>query len=441
LTPGGVISGHVRDALGDAQQNVGVQVFAMAFANGYPVLRGTTQKLTDDRGVYRLFWLAPGDYYIGVNPGGTPNADATQRTMYPGTLDLAKATPVSVHASEQVSGIDIQLPTDVLPKISGKVTSTIPAEETAQQASLYNAALARPTLMLIGRDPSKPDIGAGTARTIGTVTLNGGTGTFEVAGILPGSYDLYLRIPQSNAQGGAGFSFAKVPIDVRNENVTGISITVNHTVNVTGNISIDGKPPGSTPIRLHFQPDGSGVKLGAYQSVGQRVITPDGNGTFTSLGVPPGLFRMDVEPGLPSDIYLSDVRQGGVSVFDSGIDITSEKPNPLQVVLNSGAGTIEGAALDAAGKPLPGASVVLAPLMMRRQNRALYHTATADANGKFTIHNLAPGAYQLFAWRQSIPAGAYYKAGFLSRYEDRSRTVNVTGKSTTTEQITAVPLQ
>ncbi|HET9131738.1 MAG TPA: carboxypeptidase regulatory-like domain-containing protein, partial [Terriglobia bacterium] len=390
---------------------------------------------------YRLFWLAPGEYYIGVNPTGTANADATQRTMYPGTLDISKATPVSVRAGEQVTGVDIQLPTDVLPKISGKVTSTIPAEETAQQASLYNAALSRPTLMLIGRDPSKPDIGAGTARTIGTVTLTGGTGTFEVPGILPGAYDLYLRIPQSNAQGGAGFSFAKVPIDVRNENVTGISITVNHVVNVTGSITVDGKQPGSTPIRLHFQPDGSGVKLGAYQSVGQRVITPDPNGGFTSLGVPPGLFRMDVEPGLPSDVYLADVRQGGISVFDSGITITSETPNPVQVVFNSGGGIIEGTALDASGKPMPNASVVLAPLMMRRQNRALYHTATADANGKFTLKNLAPGAYQLFAWQQSIPAGAYFNAGFLARYEDRSRTINVVAKSTTTEQVTAVPLQ
>ena len=441
MTAGGVVSGHVRDALGDPQQNVGVQIFAMGYQNGFPILRGTVQKLTDDRGAYRLFWLAPGEYYVGVNPGGTPNADATQRTMYPGTLDISKAMPVSVRAGEQVTGIDIQLPTVVLPKISGKVTSTIPAEETAQQASLYNAALARPTLMLIGRDPSKPDIGAGTARTIGTVTLNGGTGTFEVPGILPGAYDLYLRIPQSNAQGGAGFSFAKVPIDVGNENVTGISITVNHIVNVTGSVTVDGKQPGSTPIRLHLQPDGSGVKLGAYQSVGQRVIAPDGNGAFTSLGVPPGLFRMDVEPGLPGDIYLADVRQGGTSVFDSGIDVTSEKPNPVQVMMSSGAGTIEGAALDAAGKPMSGASVVLAPLMMRRQNRALYHIATADANGKFTIHNLAPGAYQLFAWQQSIPAGAYYNAGFLARYEDRSRTINVVGKSTTSEQITAVPLQ
>jgi hypothetical protein len=140
MTPGGVISGHVRDVSGDPQQNAGVQVFSMFFQNGYPVLRGTVQKLTDDRGAYRLFWLAPGEYYIGVNPGGSPNADATRRTMYPGTLDIARQRRCPF-VPEQVTGLDIQLPTESLPKISGKVTSTIPTEETAQQASLYNEAL------------------------------------------------------------------------------------------------------------------------------------------------------------------------------------------------------------------------------------------------------------------------------------------------------------
>jgi hypothetical protein len=333
------------------------------------------------------------------------------------------------------------MPSSTLPKISGKVTSTIPAEETAQQASLYNGQLQQPTLMLVGRDPSKPDIGSGTARTIGSVSLNGGTGTFEVPGILPGSYDLYLRIPQSNAGGGAGFAFAKVPIDVKNENVTGISITVNHSVNVAGNVTVDGKAPGSAQIRLQLQPDGSGVKLGGYQSIGQRAVSPNPEGAFSLIGVYPGLFRMDMGPGLPNDLYLADVRQGGISVFDSGIEITSETPTALQVMLNSGAGTVEGTALDSAGKPVAAASIVLAPMMARRQNRALYHTATTDANGKFVIRNVAPAVYQLFAWQQSIPAGAYLNAGFLAAYQSQSHVVNVLGRSTATEQISVVPLQ
>jgi hypothetical protein len=183
------------------------------------------------------------------------------------------------------------------------------------------------------------------------------------------------------------------------------------------------------------------VRLGVYQAVGQRVISPAANGEFSVVGVPPGLYRVAMGPGLPDDYYLADIRQGGVSVFDSGIDIGSEKPNPVQVALNSGAGTIEGTALDAAGKPQAGAYVVLAPLMARRQNRALYHTETSDANGKFTIHNIAPGGYQLFAWQQSIPSGAYLNSDFLRKYEDRARFINVIAKTTSGEQINAVPLQ
>jgi len=441
MTPGGVISGHVRNASGEPQQNVGVQIFGLVYPNGFPTLRGTTQKLTDDHGAYRLFWLAPGEYYVAVNPGGAPNADATLRTLYPGTLDVGRAQAVAVHAGEQVSGIDIEIPTPSLPKISGKVISTIPAEETAQMASVLNSALGRPTLMLLGRDPNRPDIGAGTARTIGTVSLNNGTGTFEVAGIPPGSYDLYARIPELNSGGGAGFAFAKVPLDVKSENISGISITVNHSVIVTGSLLVDGKSPGSTPIRIQLQPEGSGAKLGVYQSVGQRAISPASDGTFSLVQVPPGLYRIHMGPGLPNDLFVADVRQSGASVFDAGVEITSEKPIPLQIALSSGAGTVQGTALDSAGKPLPGAYVVLAPAMARRQNRELYHTATADADGKFTIHNVSPGGYQLFVWQQNIPAGAFYNAGFLRPYEDRSRFVNVQAKSVINEQVAAVPLQ
>ena len=441
LTPGGVVSGHIRDASGEPQQNINVQILTMVYRNGYPILAPATQKLTDDHGAYRLFWLAPGEYYIAVNLAGTPNSGAPLRILYPSTLDVARATPVSVRGGDQITGIDIQIVNDPLPKISGKVTSTIPADEIEQRAALVGDQLGRPTLMLLGRDPSKPDIGAGTARTIGTVALNSGTGTFEVSGILPGSYDLYVRIPESNANGGAGFAFAKVPVDVKNENVSGLSITVNHSVNVAGTVTVDGKAPGSTPIRILLQSEGSGGKLGVYQTVGQRPVSPDAKGAFSIIAVPPGLFRLDMGPGLPPDLYIQAVRQGGSDVFDSGIEIGSDKPNPLQVALASGAGTVEGTAMDAAGKPLAGASILLAPLMARRQNRALYHTATSDANGKFTIHNVAPGGYQLFAWQQSIPAGAYFNSGFLSLYEDRGHFVNVTAKTTLTEQINAVPVQ
>jgi hypothetical protein len=107
------------------------------------------------------------------------------------------------------------------------------------------------------------------------------------------------------------------------------------------------------------------------------------------------------------------------------------------VVLKSGAAVVEGTVQDATGKPVPDATVVLVPPPNRRQNRALFHTAISDSTGKFTIRNIAPESYKLFAWK-SIPNGAYYNAGFLSKYEERGRPVAVSEKTTVTEQVTVI---
>src|SRR5262249_43936597 len=66
MLPGAVVSGRVRDASGQVLHNVDVQLLAMTYQNGYPVLRTVLTKPTDDQGAYRLFWLSPGQYYILV---------------------------------------------------------------------------------------------------------------------------------------------------------------------------------------------------------------------------------------------------------------------------------------------------------------------------------------------------------------------------------------
>jgi hypothetical protein len=47
--------------------------------------------------------------------------------------------------------------------------------------------------------------------------------------------------------------------------------------------------------------------------------------------------------------------------------------------------------------------------------------------------------YKVFAWEQAIVAGSYYNATFLSRYEDRGQSVNLTQTATGTVTITAIP--
>jgi Carboxypeptidase regulatory-like domain len=95
---------------------------------------------------------------------------------------------------------------------------------------------------------------------------------------------------------------------------------------------------------------------------------------------------------------------------------------------------------DAQGKALANATVVVVPPPDRRQNRALYRTATTDATGSFAIRSLAPGNYKVFAW-QNVTNGAYYNPRFLEKYEDRGQPVNLDSRATVKSALVAIPAE
>lgn len=67
---------------------------------------------------------------------------------------------------------------------------------------------------------------------------------------------------------------------------------------------------------------------------------------------------------------------------------------------------------------------MLVPPEDRRQNPALYKTATSNAQGAFLMNAVPPGQYKLFAW-ESVPSTAYQNADFMKAFEDRGVTVSV----------------
>ena len=181
------------------------------------------------------------------------------------------------------------------------------------------------------------------------------------------------------------------------------------------------------------------MKLGIYSTLSTRYVASDKDGAFTMIQVPPGPYHIDIGPGLPNNLYVADVRQSARSVFDSGFEITSAVPDPIEVRLSSGAGTVEGIVQDGAGKPVVGATVVLAPPENRRQNRVLFHQAFTDKTGRFTLHNIAPGNYKLFSWQQALPANTWYNPGFMSRHEASGRPISVAQDGNVTEQLRVIP--
>src|SRR4029077_16316401 len=73
LPKGGVISGRVSDESGDVMPGVMVAVMRYQYQQGDRRLVPAGQAQTDDRGIYRVWGLNPGDYYVSAvarNEGG-----------------------------------------------------------------------------------------------------------------------------------------------------------------------------------------------------------------------------------------------------------------------------------------------------------------------------------------------------------------------------------
>lgn len=84
--------------------------------------------------------------------------------------------------------------------------------------------------------------------------------------------------------------------------------------------------------------------------------------------------------------------------------------------------------------------VVLIPPEERRQNLALYRTASTNAQGAFMMTGVHPGAYKLFAW-ESIPTGADHNADFVKSQEEKGTAVVVPAGAAVSQAITLIPTQ
>src|SRR6266571_3778169 len=146
LVKGGVITGRVTNSSGDPVVGALVRAIKIrepddkpARAPGGGMFSQITEALnamlgpykTDDRGIYRIYGLAPGTYQVaaggrgamGFTLGGGNPYDADAPTYYPSsTLDTAG--DVAVAAGGEATGIDIRYRNNRGYSISGSVTSS-----------------------------------------------------------------------------------------------------------------------------------------------------------------------------------------------------------------------------------------------------------------------------------------------------------------------------
>ena len=151
LTRGAVITGRVLDEDGEALVRAIVAVERYQYVRGERQLIAAGGGMTDDRGQYRVFGLAPGDYYVSAStPGGPqgpgrgmqafamagggrggrgffggapddPDPVGYASTYYPGVINASDAGKVTVGPGQELEGIDFQAQLVTLATVRGFV--------------------------------------------------------------------------------------------------------------------------------------------------------------------------------------------------------------------------------------------------------------------------------------------------------------------------------
>ena len=427
LVPAAVISGRVFDEEAEPVAGAIVQAMRYRYLEGKRELVPSGMDRSDDQGEYRIFGLAPGQYYVSANfmagrmgpvalvgAAGGKEEEGYPPTYYPGTNDPARATPLELRAGEQVSGIDI---------------SFIPTRAVRVRGRVFNAVTGQP-----GRDVMvvlyPRESGQQRFMSRHDELVEDAQGAFELAGITPGSYTLEAHWWSE----GKNYT-ARMPLEVGTSDVDGISLVINPGVPLSGHVRVEGEAEVKlAELHVFLNSLAESVEYGGQDAAVKA------DGTFLLPNVPEGEYRIDLWR-IPEDCYLKSARLGSEDVLESGLKLgAGQASGTLELVISSAAGRIEGSVVNQDRQPIPGTHVVLVPEPARRSQARLYKETTSDQYGQFVLRGIPPGDYKLFAWEQ-VESGAYYDPEFLKPYEDRGEAVRVAAGSRQTVQLQLIPAE
>jgi hypothetical protein len=428
LTAAGTITGRIGGPSGRPLVGISIELVRRSYTeNGSPTLITVGSTRTNDRGEYRIYWVPPGRYYVRAPGSGLPHLFAYSSifnsaaghgdnevtashgdTFFPGVMEIEQAGAVEVPSSGEISGIDFSVAPLQLFHLRGRVIDSRTGLPPAQA-----------TVMVAGSG-------------IGFEAAYNADGTFEIDALLPGVH--FLTATDRPTAGPTDFHFenlsglsqaaASATVAVYSD-INDVQLTLKMLPPIVGRVHVDGSlPPGIKldGLRVTFRPSDLETSSPPF-SVRQASVPVAADGTFTLNAVSDQEFRV-IMPRLPRGLYLKQAALDGKDALNASLPFTQ---GPLDIVISSKGGQVEGTVTDNRLQPMAGVLVVLAP-NEGRDRPELFKTAMTDENGHFRISDVAPRDYKLFAW-EDLGEPSYFDPEFLKRFEPQGRTVHVSESS------------
>ena len=169
------------------------------------------------------------------------------------------------------------------------MNSLIPPPPTQLGAPGVSAAV----LFMLNRDAVAPDDVNG--RQVGVVPLLPSAGQFEISNVLPGVYELLARVadPAAQVAGGLPLAWGRARFEVRDMDVTNLSIVVAPSSEVSGTLVAANGAKLPPSLRVQLLPDDASIRVPAFQAVLTRSAMVGPDGTFKDSGRARGTLPRD----------------------------------------------------------------------------------------------------------------------------------------------------
>jgi len=397
VTPLGRIEGKVTDDNGEALDHVQVQLLTIAVVRGRRIVQVGSTVSTDDRGLYRFTDLGAPRYFVKAvgwdSPRDSSSNEAFSPIYYGGAATIETADPVILEPGADLRA-DFSLSLHPGYKIQGAIRGLVPSEPAK--------------IELLGEDLEP----GGAPATVDTVT-----GAFEVESVPQGSYTLRVTQGEGNAS-----SRGELPLTVQAD-VKGAMVTLLPGMPLTGVVhaapAADGQSAAPPNCVIELAPEAwSTWRFGASTE-------PDGG--FHIDHLLPGRYRvyMDCANG-----YVSEAHMGKIDIAASGKFTlpAGTFPQPIEAVLASDGGTVTVKASDDRESPSGWA------LLYPSAGNDFYSKIAHIDKGGMSFPNIAPGDYQIFAWR-SLTAFEYSKPEVRQAWAGRAVSVHVDQNSQQTVSV------
>ncbi len=365
LTPQVVITGRIIDDLGDPVMGAQVSIFFGRIADGKFTFHLTTGAQSNDLGEFRIPNLERGKYIVCAGsrcyPGLPDGGRASAMDLAPGRDARVEIIAISdahtVHVRGAVSG---------LPAGRGLSVSLVPSANRGIGMKAFDAPV-------------------------------GPKGTFDIAGVSAGSYQLAADYFESGTR-----MSLRVPVEVGNSDSDGLTVSLEAAV-IRGIVRVEatsGAVPPVPQFAVYLRPP---IELRTSTSISKWTTDHQ---SFVLADLVPGTYRLDATPPLP--FYIRSASLGGVDLLAQADVSISRAAGTLEIVLANDGGSLSGDVAGADGQPAP-SGILLLPVHGRPR------IVNTQPDGHFIVPNLPPGDYSVSAW-DHVQDVEYSNSDWMRRY-------------------------